>query len=165
MRRGSVNLAYSSEDTFDTVASKVDSRGRQSKARPFLYENLHPAFLPPLVTRTSRHTEEDQRRPRAAPVSSSWQLARRSCGRPDPRLSLLGGELDYKNYNFNYDMFLAEELRRLSHAPHLGYRKKKHRRKCVKTFCKFFCFLILLVSFILVIVCVSVFIIKDKYNT
>ena len=151
----------------DTVASKVDRRGGQSKARPFLYEHLHPAFLPPLVTRTSRRAEEEERRPRAAaaPVSGSWQLARKSYGRPDPRLSLLGGELDYKNYNFNYDMFLAEELRRQRHAPHLGYRKKKHRRKCVKTFCKFFCFLILLVSFILVIVCVSVFIIKDKYNT
>ena len=48
--------------------------------------------------------------------------------------------------------------------PYDVYRKKKERKHC-KSCVKFFCLIILLVSFLLVIVCVSVFIIKDKPNT
>ena len=54
------------------------------------------AWEPSPRAKQQTSAEEEERRPRAAPapVSGSWQLARKSYGRPDPRPQLLGGELE-----------------------------------------------------------------------
>ena len=90
-------------------------------------------------------------------VSGSWHLTKKF----EPlSFSSHTGKLDYKNFNYNYGIFLAEELHK-SHT--FSQRKLKNRKKrlCIR-FCKIFCFLILLFSFVLVIVCVSVFVVRDK---
>ena len=131
------NLAYSSEDTVDTFGSSTDSR---KHLRPLKYQNIHPAFISQLggakstrkyfsdprhpdpekyyrrqkeVTRPDKyrlrkadHYYEDQQNI-SFPPSGSWQLSRKPL-RPGP-LSL-GAELDYKNFNYNYGMFVTEEL-------------------------------------------------------
>ena len=131
------NLAYSSEDTVDTFGSSTDSR---KHLRPLKYQNIHPAFISQLggakstrkyfsdprhpdpekyyrrqkeVNRLDKyrlrkadHYHEDQHN-LSFPPSGSWQLSRKPL-RPGP-LSL-GAELDYKNFNYNYGMFVTEEL-------------------------------------------------------
>ena len=131
------NPAYSSEDTVDTFGSSTDSR---KHLRPLKYQNIHPAFISQLggvkstrkyfsdprhsdsekyyrrqkeVNRTDKyrirkaeHYYEDQQNI-SFPPSGSWQLSRKPL-RPGP-LSL-GAELDYKNFNYNYGMFVTEEL-------------------------------------------------------
>ena len=131
------NLAYSSEDTVDTFGSSTDSR---KHLRPLKYQNIHPAFISQLGgakstrkyfsdprhpdpekyyrrqkevnrpekyrLRKAEHYYEDQQNI-SFPPSGSWQLSRKPL-RPGP-LSL-GAELDYKNFNYNYGMFVTEEL-------------------------------------------------------
>ena len=130
------NLAYSSEDTVDTFGSSSDSR---KQLRPIKYQNIHPAFISQLGTKPTKKYFSDHRQldpekyyrrkkdvhrqdkcmlrkadhyPEDShnisfPPSGSWQLSRRPL-RPGP-LSLCG-ELDYKNFNYNYGMFVTEEL-------------------------------------------------------
>ena len=82
----------------------------------------------------------------------------------------LCAELDYKHYNYNYQLFLHNELQRNylsqewwnNYGDYVTTRRK--RQKWCKTLCKSFCFVILLISFVVVVICVSVFIIKDKYK-
>ena len=100
---------------------------------------------------------------------ASWFLARK-----DPRP--LRADLDFKNYQYNYGLFKAEEMLRVNIEQnkkayqlktvspyiidgwHQGYHKrKKRRRKSCILFLKSLCFLLLLSSFVLVIVAVSVF--------
>lgn len=100
--------------------------------------------------------------PRRSP--GVWRLSQKQ------RQAGLCGELDYKNYNYNYELFLREELQRnyLSQEWWTNYghyvTTRRKRQKWCKTLCKSFCFVILLISFVVVVICVSVFIIKDKYN-
>ena len=100
---------------------------------------------------------------------ASWFLARK-----DPRP--LRADLDFKNYQYNYGLFKAEEMLRVNidqnkkayqlktvspyiiDGWHQGFHKrKKTRRKSCILFLKSLCFLLLLSSFVLVIVAVSVF--------
>lgn len=152
------NSAYSSEETTESsvsVRDKQDRRQLRSKHHQPPPDILHPAFLPQVKNYQNYFHDRNI----SVPHSGSWHLATR----PNHR-SLLG-DLDYKNYNYNVGMFLAEELHRANvYSSSKDYIRKKRRKRCFKSFCKFFCFFILFVSFILVIVCVSVFIIKDKYN-
>ena len=94
-----------------------------------------------------------------------WQLTRKQ------RHAGLCGELDYKNYNYNYELFLHDELQRHnylsqewwnSYGDQMARRRKK--QKMCRKMCKSFCVVILLISFVVVVICVSVFIIKDKYK-
>ena len=99
---------------------------------------------------------------------ASWFLARRDT-RP------LHTDLDFKNYRYNYGLFRAEEMLRSSnieknktYKSKTGsyfiegwnqdlYKRKKRKRQTFLLFLKTLCFLLLLSSFVLVIVAVSVF--------
>ena len=122
----------------------------------FQLDHFNPAFVASSDCRSQPSYHQ--------PEPGVWHLTRKQ------RQAGLCGELDYKNYNYNYGLFLHDELQRNylsqewwnNYGDYLTTRRKKQR--WCKTLCKSFCFVILLISFIVVVICVSVFIIKDKYK-
>jgi hypothetical protein len=157
VQRSSSDSSFSNPDKFQLSAKKLHGQKLQ-KSVPKLnrYDQKHPA----------PHTGVDP---------SSWFMARKE---PRP----LRTDLDFKNYQYNYGLFRAEERLRVSvmeHQKKAGNTKpyktrkgsayvmerwngnlvKMGKRKKTKSFIFFvkaLCFLLLLSSFVLVIVAVSV---------
>ena len=147
-----------------TRTLKTSQRIQRPRKKPRSFHNK--AYLP--EERTARGVNLDQysdwRRLEPQFSPGVWQLSHKQ------RQAGLCGELDYKNYNYNYELFLQEELQRnylsgewWNNYGHYVTTRRKRQKWC-KTLCKSFCFVILLISFVVVVICVSVFIIKDKYN-
>ena len=140
--------------SFYNKAYLQDERTRGTRAKVNV-DYFSPGFV----------SSSDWRRlePRRSP--GVWRLSQKQ------RQAGLCGELDYKNYNYNYGLFLHDELQRQNYLSAEWWssyggqmaRRRKRQRLCRKI-CKSFCVVILLISFVVVVICVSVFIIKDKYK-
>jgi hypothetical protein len=156
------SLSHSSSSNYDTLQLSVDKLRDQD-------------FKNPLKSSTRvNHYGQRQSNHHTGVDPSSWFLAHR-----DPRP--LRTDLDFKNYQYNYDLFRAEEMLRANMAKKkLPYKsntgspyfmegwnngfhvRKRTRRKTFVLFLKTLCFLLLLSSFVLVIVAVSVFLTKGN---
>jgi hypothetical protein len=162
VRRSSSDSSISNPDTFQLSAKRLHNK------------NLHKS-----VPKLNRYDQRPpNRNPRVAHTGvdpSSWFLARKE---PRPFRT----DLDFKNYQYNYGLFRAEEMFRVSVMEHqkkvkntkpyktstrsayvierwngnLVKKGKRKKRKSLIFFFKALCFLLLLSSFVLVIVAVSV---------
>ena len=127
------------------------------------FEQFNPAFIASSEGR--RIESHNQGGHYLGDTAGVWQLTRKQ------RHAGLCGELDYKNYNYNYGLFLHDELQRQNYLSQEWWssygdqmaRRRKKQKLCRKIF-KSVCVVILLISFVVVVICVSVFIIKDKYK-
>ena len=148
--------------SFQNKAYLHDERIKTARGATNL-EHFNPAFIAPSDGR--RVEKNSQAGGHYLGDTGVWQLSRKQ------RHAGLCGELDYKNYNYNYGLFLHDELQRQNYLSAEWWssyggqmaRRRKRQRLCRKI-CKSFCVVILLISFVVVVICVSVFIIKDKYK-
>ena len=125
-------------------------------------EQLNPAFI---AGSDGRRRETNVQSGYYPGDPGVWQLTRKQ------RQAGLCGELDYKNYNYNYGLFLHDELQRQNYLSQEWWNsygdqaaRRRKKQKLCRQICKSFCVVILLISFVVVVICVSVFIIKDKYK-
>ena len=176
------NFGYTSDDSEASIRNtrRTEARNQSSLSHSSSsnYDTLQlrdQDFKNPLKSSTRvNHYGPRQSNHQVGVDPSSWFLAHR-----DPRP--LRTDLDFKNYQYNYDLFRAEEILRANMAKKkLPYKsntgspyfmegwnngfhvRKRTRRKTFVLFLKTLCFLLLLSSFVLVIVAVSVFLTKGN---
>jgi len=183
------NFGFVSEDSDKSLPRKENNRPYFTRRVPSSLSDSNSSISDNLQLSVNNLKEQNNKKPRHSctkvnhynkthkqshPAHSlvdpaSWFLARK-----DPRP--LRTDLDFKNYQYNYGLFKAEEMLRVNidqnkkayqlktvspyiiDGWHQGFHKRrKRRRKSLIFFLKSLCFLLLLSSFVLVIVAVSVF--------
>jgi len=178
------DISVPKKDTTRDIISKNHKVNRHSSTASSSSIQLSAARLLPARVNINKYQQRQPHLPRKAPATgpdpSSWFLARK-----EPRH--LKTDLDFKNYQYNYGLFRAEEMFRVNVVEHHPktenlqhyqtktgseyflnrwngglYIRKKTKRKFLISCLKSLCFLLLLASFIVVIVTVSAFLTRDN---
>ena len=166
------NIAFDSDDSELSVPQRTKTKAQKNLANPIAFK-CNPSQVKNIPKQESeRHGYIANTLSHSSALSSSsWFLSQK-----DPRP--LRTDLDFKNYQYNYNLFLAEEFARAArmHSERIVSSQASKRmlamdfdtwidesrkeKRSWREFLRVLCFLLLLCSFVLVIIAVSILLTK-----